>query len=36
MVGYNGELLIGGGRFSLYLSRVWLDSDLKEEMTGTR
>ena len=36
MVGYNGELLIGGGRFSLYLSRVWLDSDLRYEMTGTR
>ncbi len=36
MVGYNGEILIGGGRFSLYLSRVWLDADLREEMTGTR
>jgi peptide/nickel transport system substrate-binding protein len=32
MVGYNGEIVIGGGRFSLYLSRVWLDSDLKEAM----
>ena len=32
MVGYNGELTIGGGRHWLYLSRVWLDSDLKEAM----
>ena len=32
MVGYNGEIVIGGGRFSLYLSRVWLDSELKEAM----
>ena len=36
MVGYNGELTIGGGQHLLYLSRVWLDSDLREEMTGTR
>ena len=36
MVGYNGEHTLGGGRTYLYLSRVWLDSDLREEMTGTR
>ena len=36
MVGYNGEFQLGGGRHWLYLSRVWLDSDLREEMTGTR
>ena len=36
MVGYNGELSIGGGQHLLYLSRVWLDADLREEMTGTR
>ena len=32
MVGYNAEATLGGGRFQLYLSRVWLDSDLKEAM----
>ena len=36
MVGYNGELTLGGGRLTTYLSRVWLDSDLRYEMTGTR
>ena len=36
MVGYNGEHTLGGGRTYLYLSRVWLDADLREEMTGTR
>ena len=36
MVGYNGELTMGGGRHQLYLSRVWLDSDLRYEMAGTR
>ena len=36
LVGYNGEITLGGGRYNLYLSRVWLDSDLREEMTGTR
>ena len=36
MVGYNGELGLGGGKDYLYLSRVWLDSDLRYEMTGTR
>ena len=32
MVGYNGEITMGGARSWLYLSRVWLDSDLKEAM----
>ena len=32
MAGYNGESTIGGGSFWLYVSRVWLDSDLKEAM----
>ena len=36
MVGYNGERTLGGGRYYLYLSRVWLDSELRYEMTGTR
>ena len=36
MVGYNGEWTLGGGRSFLILSRVWLDSDLRYEMTGTR
>ena len=36
MVGYNGELTLGGGYHYQYLSRVWIDSDLREEMTGTR
>ena len=36
MVGYNGETTLGGGNYVAYLSRVWLDSDLREEMTGTR
>ena len=36
MVGYNGENTLGGGKIFLYLSRVWLDSDLRYELTGTR
>ena len=36
MVGYNGENTLGGGNFHAFLSRVWLDADLREEMTGTR
>ncbi len=36
MVGYNGEITMGGNTLLLYLSRVWIDSDLREEMTGTR
>ena len=32
MAGYNGERTMGGGSHWLYLSRVWLDSDLKEAM----
>ena len=36
MVGYNGEHNLGGGTHLLPLSRVWLDADLREEMTGTR
>ena len=32
MVGYNGEITLGGGAHNLYFSRVWLDSDLKEAM----
>ena len=36
MVGYNGELLMGGGTYYLSFSRVWLDSDLRYQMTGTR
>ena len=34
--GYNGELSMGDGMHYVNLSRLWLDADLKEEMTGTR
>ena len=36
LVGYNGERTLAGGRFDLMVSRVWLDSDLRYEMTGVR
>ena len=36
MVGYNAEFWLSTGLTHGYLSRVWLDSDLREEMTGTR
>ena len=36
LVGYNGEASMGGGMHYVHLSRVWLDADLGEEMTGTR
>jgi peptide/nickel transport system substrate-binding protein len=36
LVGYNGELTVGGGRTSMFMSRVWIDSDLRYELTGER
>ena len=36
LVGYNGEVSMGGGMHYVHLSRLWLDADLREEMTGTR
>lgn len=36
LVGYNGESTLGGGRSILILSRTWIDSGLKYELTGTR
>ena len=36
LAGYNGEVSMGGGMHYVHLSRLWLDADLREEMTGTR
>ena len=36
IVGFNGEFSLGGGYYNAHLPRVWIDSDLREEMTGTR
>ena len=32
MAGYNGELQMGGGTYYLPFSRVWVDSDLRDQM----
>ena len=36
IVGFNGEFSLGGGYYNAHLPRVWIDSDVREEMTGTR
>ena len=36
IVGFNGEFSLGGGYYNAHLPRVWIDADLREEMTGTR
>ena len=32
MAGYNGEIQMGGGTYYLPFSRVWVDSDLRDQM----
>ncbi len=34
--GYNGEHTVGYSTFEMYSYFLWIDQDLKEEMTGKR